>query len=407
LASLPMKSVAGDYALPAAPNLEHLKKQAKRRLRAMRQANVAATLAQAQLALARDYGFMSWRALKATVDSGLDRFTGHFRRDPNVMPDSVLTFTSHGGILFVQGVGAVRTPLEQGGPGIFMVKDTGDIHRFEGEPGRPATRLLIGEGFRTVEALRTNAAARKEAEAAFARELAAQSRPRTRVDLDPRILPRYVGVYACPVGHVIEVTLSGNRLFVSLNGQVPYAVEAERPDHFFFPAIAAQISFPMRDGRTDALLMHQYGRVLVSRRVSGKAARDFVAMIKQRCAEQQRSRKRVMLGEALLERYVGRYRLDQHATLSVTAEGDRLFGEFTRQGRFELFADAVASFFTEGEVRLTFMENETGQIDRAIVHQPAIDLAMMRESSEQPVGGSRLPHLDEHRNSNQKTMAAL
>ena len=55
--------------LPARPNIEHLKKAAKRRLDAMRQQGPDVTLAAAQLALARDYGFASWRRLKAHVDA--------------------------------------------------------------------------------------------------------------------------------------------------------------------------------------------------------------------------------------------------------------------------------------------------------------------------------------------------
>jgi ankyrin repeat protein len=56
-------------ALPATPNLDWLRKAAKRRLAELRAGNPAARLHQAQLALARDYGFTSWRALKAHVDA--------------------------------------------------------------------------------------------------------------------------------------------------------------------------------------------------------------------------------------------------------------------------------------------------------------------------------------------------
>jgi ankyrin repeat protein len=55
--------------LPARPNLEWLRKTAKDRLRELRTAGAgAAKLADAQLAVARAYGFPSWRRLKAHVD---------------------------------------------------------------------------------------------------------------------------------------------------------------------------------------------------------------------------------------------------------------------------------------------------------------------------------------------------
>lgn len=58
--------------LPDRPDLEHLKHQAKRRLGELRAAEPAAKLADAQYAVARDYGFDSWRALKAFIDAKRD-----------------------------------------------------------------------------------------------------------------------------------------------------------------------------------------------------------------------------------------------------------------------------------------------------------------------------------------------
>jgi len=55
-------------ALPARPNLEHLKNEAKQCLKALRAQHPNAQLTEAQLAVARDYGFASWRALKTHVD---------------------------------------------------------------------------------------------------------------------------------------------------------------------------------------------------------------------------------------------------------------------------------------------------------------------------------------------------
>lgn len=54
--------------LPSQPDIEWLKKTAKQRLGDMRAGDPEAKLHQAQLAIARDHGFTSWRALKAYVD---------------------------------------------------------------------------------------------------------------------------------------------------------------------------------------------------------------------------------------------------------------------------------------------------------------------------------------------------
>jgi ankyrin repeat protein len=54
--------------LPPRPSLEWLRKTARQRLAAIRRDQPRARLADAQLALAREHGFASWRALKAHVD---------------------------------------------------------------------------------------------------------------------------------------------------------------------------------------------------------------------------------------------------------------------------------------------------------------------------------------------------
>lgn len=59
---------SGSSSLPDAPNVDWLRKQAKRTLIQLRKANPAAKLADAQFDLAKQYGFSSWRALKEHID---------------------------------------------------------------------------------------------------------------------------------------------------------------------------------------------------------------------------------------------------------------------------------------------------------------------------------------------------
>ena len=54
--------------LPERASLDWLKKTARQNLRALRAADPNAKLADVQLALARDYGFASWRALKSHIE---------------------------------------------------------------------------------------------------------------------------------------------------------------------------------------------------------------------------------------------------------------------------------------------------------------------------------------------------
>jgi len=60
--------------LPPRPNLEFLRKQAKERLDELRRQDPSAQLADAQHALAREYGFTSWPALTTSVEAQLAEF---------------------------------------------------------------------------------------------------------------------------------------------------------------------------------------------------------------------------------------------------------------------------------------------------------------------------------------------
>jgi ankyrin repeat protein len=60
---------SASLSLPDTPNLEWLRKQAKRAFDELQKSNHDGKLADAQLDLARQYGFSSWRALKSHVDS--------------------------------------------------------------------------------------------------------------------------------------------------------------------------------------------------------------------------------------------------------------------------------------------------------------------------------------------------
>jgi ankyrin repeat protein len=69
MSDIPARPVSTRRDLPARASLEHLRNEAKAHLRALRQEKPATRLSEAQLGVARSYGFSSWRTLKAYVDA--------------------------------------------------------------------------------------------------------------------------------------------------------------------------------------------------------------------------------------------------------------------------------------------------------------------------------------------------
>ena len=69
MSDTPVRPADPARELPARANLEHLRNEAKQRLKTMRAHSPAVRLSEAQLLVARSYGFPSWRKLKSYVDA--------------------------------------------------------------------------------------------------------------------------------------------------------------------------------------------------------------------------------------------------------------------------------------------------------------------------------------------------
>src|SRR5690606_9864040 len=79
--------------------------------------------------------------------------------------------------------------------------------------------------------------------------LAAQPQPRETVEIDPSILPNYVGDYVLGPGVVMSVTTEDERLFAQLTGQSRFELFPESETDFFFRVVDAQVRFEVVDGK--------------------------------------------------------------------------------------------------------------------------------------------------------------
>ncbi len=116
-----------DSQLPERASLEYLKKLAKDRLQQLRRADPNTKLAAALLAVARDYGFSSWRALKAEVE----------QRQTNQV-DLFLEASSKGDLESLRGfAGLARAANASGWTGLHAAARGGHLD---------AVRLLLQHG---------------------------------------------------------------------------------------------------------------------------------------------------------------------------------------------------------------------------------------------------------------------
>lgn len=84
---------------------------------------------------------------------------------------------------------------------------------------------------------------------------------RKAITLAPEALQAYIGTYDVSPTFGFTVTFEGGKLIAQATRQQPLELFADKPDHFFFRAVDAQIVFT-RDaaGKIDGAVLHQNGR---------------------------------------------------------------------------------------------------------------------------------------------------
>jgi CubicO group peptidase (beta-lactamase class C family) len=91
-------------------------------------------------------------------------------------------------------------------------------------------------------------------------QVAALSPPKQAIQIDPKILETYVGVYELAPGFSVAITREGSRLFGQATGQPRFEMFAQKDTEFFLRVVDAQITF-VRDetGKVTHLILHQNG----------------------------------------------------------------------------------------------------------------------------------------------------
>jgi CubicO group peptidase (beta-lactamase class C family) len=83
--------------------------------------------------------------------------------------------------------------------------------------------------------------------------------------------------------------------------------------------------------------------------------------------------------EAYVGDYEGTYQFAPNVILSITTEDNRIFMQFTKQDRMEIFPASSTEFFLKVlDTELTFVVNKTGKATGVIIHESGQDLVASR-----------------------------
>jgi len=189
------------------------------------------------------------------------------------------------------------------------------------------------------------------------------------IALTPEVLERYVGKYQFVPGVFVTVTRQGGQLSAQLTGQPAFEIHPEGETDFFLKVTEAQVFFRKDDqGRVKGLVLRQLGRDQFAGRIEGEGS-----------VEEWFGRREVRIDPALLDRYVGRYRVAEGAIFTVTREGDRLWTQLTGQQKIEVYPASERVFFLKvTDAQITFETEGPGPAPAVVLRQNGRDIRAPR-----------------------------
>lgn len=83
-----------------------------------------------------------------------------------------------------------------------------------------------------------------------------------------------------------------------------------------------------------------------------------------------KNRREIAVNPAVLDAYVGVYRLAPEFEIAITKEGASLFAQATGQEKLQLFAESETGFFLNiVDAQISFVKDPSGKVDQLILHQ--------------------------------------
>lgn len=190
---------------------------------------------------------------------------------------------------------------------------------------------------------------------------------KTEITLAADKLDEYVGTYAVTPQAGFTVKRKGDQLEVQLTGQGFAPVYPDKPDHFFYKVVPADITFERTaDGKISGLTLHQNGQNTRADRL-GPDGKPVVAF------------KHLDLTPTELGAYVGQYQLTPQLVFTVTRDGTQLMVQLTGQPALPVYADKPDHFFYRVvDARIDFVRDPGGRVTSLMLHQNGRDMTAPR-----------------------------
>lgn len=192
------------------------------------------------------------------------------------------------------------------------------------------------------------------------------------VAVDATTLNEYVGMY--------EVTRSGGRLTTNSTAEKQYRAVSVANDTLFSQRTGGGKN-PMQAVGKDLFGFgdsNAYAKFIRDQKGSVIACEIFQEPITIGPVDRElktdlplpSEKVEITLDASTLEQYRGKYQLVPGFVITVTTEGNRIFGQATGQERFEMFPQSENVFFLKVvDASMEFVKNEKGEVVSAILNQ--------------------------------------
>lgn len=176
-----------------------------------------------------------------------------------------------------------------------------------------------------------------------------------KVILTEAELDEFIGIYTDEEEKEVTVSRDGTDLFVMRSGGQSRKIFPAGNDKFTFEDSFTTVTFT-RDasGTIVSALYDERGKTFTIKRTAKELKEKAV----------------ISVPETLLQEYAGDYEIQQGFTITVTAEGTRLFAQAAGQGKFELFAESESKFYVKVvDAQLGFFRDDAGKVSKIILYQ--------------------------------------
>ena len=178
----------------------------------------------------------------AKVDPKIyDAYIGQYELAPNF----ILTISKKDNHLFAQATGQDRNEIFPESETEFFLKIVDAQITFVKDGKGKVTELILHQGGQDIPAKKISDKIPDE---------------RKAIEIDPKILDRYIGKYELAPNFILTVTKESDKLYAQATGQVKLEIFPESETKFFYKVVDAQITFVKDDdGAVNKLILHQNG----------------------------------------------------------------------------------------------------------------------------------------------------